>query len=337
MKTIFILLLFLAVYRLHAQNNGLYFKQIDHNYILVPDNPAISVSNNFTIEYWIKPSKIESYAIILQQGKCSNSSFSYDTYFQPDTTLYFGFNCDGQCSHTNIYNCETKLIIGACLHVTITYSNAGVKFYFNGILQPGHYDTGYYCGDLFNSSEQLRIASYMNVNDIMVTWYDGMLDELRIWNRVLSDAEILNYQDTLLGYETGLSLYFKFDSPIQGQGAVITNYATYTGSAVNGVTYSDNASSPYSVNSCFDYNGISDNFLNSKNISISPNPTKDKLTIKGKNFKRIEVYNLLGDNIIKFIPQQNSSEIDLSGFQVGVYFIKIFDGEKVSVYKIVKN
>lgn len=339
MKTFLLPIILLLSYSLFAQNKGITLFQPDNNYILVPNNSAINVTNNFTIEFWMQPSKTESWAVILQEGKCSNSSSSYNVAINTDSTLSFTFNCSGNCNYAKSYKCSTKLYPGSCKHVAISYSSAGVKFYYNGLLQLGQYTTGTYCGNLKNSSEPLQIGVYRYFNETLGAYYDGLIDELRIWNIVLTPAEILaNYQDTLLGNETGLKLYYKFDTNITGNGMTVTNYATATGSALNGLTYSGTTTSPSTTNSCFNYTDVDENLLGSADFSIFPNPTEGKFVIKTNNgINGIEIFNVLGENIYKNSDCRQSKfiEIDLSDYSKGIYFVKIIDEKKIFTQKIV--
>ena len=321
---------------LFAQNNGLNFMQSNSNYILTPNNSAINVTNNFTIEFWIRPTKTEAWAVLLQEGKCSNASTTYNVSIQADSTISFAFNCSGSCTYTKSYKCNTKIYPGTCVHIAISYSTAGVDIYYNGLLQPGQYITGTYCGTLYNSSEPLQIGVYKYYDGTLGAWYDGMMDELRIWGKVLTPSEILaNYQDTLIGNETELRLYYKFDTPLNGAGMTITNYSTATGSALNGTTYSINSTSPYTGYSCFVYTGMPENYSSTKNFSVYPNPTSGIIKVTGKSIKKIEIYNLLGESIYTVFSQQISGEIDLSNFQKGIYFVKIYDGEKIHTEKLI--
>lgn len=324
---------------LFAQNNGIYFWQSYDNYIITPDNSAINVINNFSIEFWTLPNKITGLTAILQEGKCSNSTSSYSVIFRPDSTLNFVFNCNGNCNYSNEYKCSTKVLPGACLHVAISYSSAGVKIYFNGLLQPGQYTTGSYCGNLYVSNQPLLISTYRYLNETLGAWYYGMLDELRIWNRVLSSAEIIaNYQNPLIGNETGLKLYYKFDTNITGPSATVTNYATATGSALNWLTYSTNSTSPNTITDpCFNYTGVEENVSGTEDFSIFPNPTNGIFLIKSNNgINEIKIYNVLGEKIykIKDCKQMKSIEINLSYYPKGVYFVKINDNNKIYTQKI---
>jgi uncharacterized repeat protein (TIGR01451 family) len=65
---------------------------------------------------------------------------------------------------------------------------------------------------------------------------------------------------------------------------------------------------------------------------LYPNPSNDVFNFKDtKNIKQVEVYNLLGEQIVR---QGNQKQINLSGFAKGIYYAKI-NGEVV--LKLVKE
>ncbi|MCE9538736.1 MAG: T9SS type A sorting domain-containing protein [Bacteroidetes bacterium] len=78
---------------------------------------------------------------------------------------------------------------------------------------------------------------------------------------------------------------------------------------------------------------------NENTLHISPNPSKGKIQIEaiGLDVQGMEVYNVLGEKIYSKadFKQQTLNEIDLSGFQKGIYFIKISSEGKVFTKKII--
>lgn len=68
-------------------------------------------------------------------------------------------------------------------------------------------------------------------------YYDGLIDELRIWNDVRTPAEIMDLKDTCLtGSEANLETYFNFN---ENGGMTITDL---TGNGANGTLYNFNTS-----------------------------------------------------------------------------------------------
>ena len=80
--------------------------------------------------------------------------------------------------------------------------------------------------------------------------------------------------------------------------------------------------------------GINDN--NKQTAILYPNPTKNKVSISSEtDIETIEVYNILGERLA--INIQNNT-VDLSIFNIGVYFIKIENVNGFSeTYKIIKE
>ena len=63
-------------------------------------------------------------------------------------------------------------------------------------------------------------------------------------------------------------------------------------------------------------------------ISIYPNPTYDKLTIKsGKLIKRIEIFNSGGEKLFDKNFRNAMTTLSLAAYPEGVYFVKIHRGE----------
>ncbi len=69
-----------------------------------------------------------------------------------------------------------------------------------------------------------------------------------------------------------------------------------------------------------------------QNFTITPNPTKDIITIHG-DIDKVEIYNLLG----KRIRSTSKNTIDLSKQKTGMYILKIYTDKKVTTTKILKQ
>jgi hypothetical protein len=83
---------------------------------------------------------------------------------------------------------------------------------------------------------------------------------------------------------------------------------------------------------------IMDQGEKSRGISVFPNPSGGKFTVRTNNssINTIEIYNLTGTRIFS-IPDTRilpANEIDLTGFAKGIYFIKIYCRENIYSQKI---
>ena len=74
-----------------------------------------------------------------------------------------------------------------------------------------------------------------------------------------------------------------------------------------------------------------------KEITIYPNPTHSRFTITSKSgyVEKVEIYDIIGENVYKGTGLKSNYEIDLSGFKKGVYFIKVDIGQKTITKEII--
>jgi len=70
-------------------------------------------------------------------------------------------------------------------------------------------------------------------------------------------------------------------------------------------------------------------------IVAFPNPTKGMVRFSGlEQATKIQVYSPLGQLVLE---KSATNEIDLSSFARGIYLVKVFDGEKVQLIKVMKD
>ena len=70
-------------------------------------------------------------------------------------------------------------------------------------------------------------------------------------------------------------------------------------------------------------------------ISLYPNPVKDMATFSSAEIISFEIYDLMGELIIR----RNNNEVDLSNLNSGIYFVIGFDKHSYPLYKgkVIKN
>lgn len=69
-------------------------------------------------------------------------------------------------------------------------------------------------------------------------------------------------------------------------------------------------------------------------IQIFPNPTKNIFHIRGENITSIEILTLSGSLVFK---NNSTTRIDMSNYKNGIYLVKIKDGNRTVVKKLVKE
>ncbi len=345
MKTIATILFVLCFCNLFAQQNtALKFDYLNENYVVVPHSSSFNPLNNFSIEFWLRVAKTSIWESLINKGKCSTSDASWAVGLLLDNRLQISFNCNGPCANTKIIYSDSALAYGACYHVAITYSSTACNLYLNGELQDITYIAGTGpCGNLQSSSEPIRIGTYMFNADTLGAFLEGILDEVRIWNRVLSQNEIQNnYSVPLVGNETGLILYYKFDEPVTGPGVSVINHATVSGSTLNGLTYSNNSNTPNSYNSCFAYTSIENKDDNNVQLQVYPNPSDDQMILyinepnDPSEIFNVEIYDITGKRVYSnagSLPMILGNE----NFQKGIYHIKVYNSNSINTARIILN
>jgi hypothetical protein len=78
------------------------------------------------------------------------------------------------------------------------------------------------------------------------------------------------------------------------------------------------------------------NFLNNSEIeiqtfSIFPNPASEQVRIAGLNMahKELAIFDILGQLVTKVTMTSNEFNLDLSGFESGIYFLKLEDSDYI--------
>lgn len=73
-------------------------------------------------------------------------------------------------------------------------------------------------------------------------------------------------------------------------------------------------------------------------FSYYPNPVKEKLMMNAKeNISHISVYNIFGQEVKAFSPNQLNTEVDLSILPTGTYLVRAIVDEKTGSFKVIKD
>ena len=119
-------------------------------------------------------------------------------------------------------------------HIALTRSGVNATLYRDGVSIGSSTSVG--SGSLSLGSCDLLIASDSDVGCIgsLDDYFDGQIDELRIWNDVRTVSEIsTNMVSELTGNESNLVGYYKFNEP--DTNTVASNFASATGASYDGL------------------------------------------------------------------------------------------------------
>ncbi|MGQ3086317.1 T9SS type A sorting domain-containing protein, partial [Flavobacterium sp.] len=78
--------------------------------------------------------------------------------------------------------------------------------------------------------------------------------------------------------------------------------------------------------------------LSAASFSYHPNPVKDVLTLSyDRNISSIEVYNIVGQQVMVKMIGQNETTVDMSQLSAGTYLVKVMGDSASKTIKVVKQ
>ena len=244
-------------------------------------------SNDFALELWIKPANTGSELGAIVANDTFSALTSIGTnggwgLFWQSGGLRVARKPSTSAVNTNMLGGNPGQLFSVTTsnwhHVVVNFKKVDkMTFYVDGVLKETSTDafnSWAYFQRTFDSSEPIRIgAEASGTNN-----FKGAVDEVRVWSRVRTDAEILNafqQRTALSGTEPGLVAYYKFDEssgPAASLGSVGgTGGATVSvGPArVDDPTLTLTGAPPPATDYAFSFNGV--------NQSIETQTTGDKL------------------------------------------------------------
>lgn len=213
------------------------------------DNAVLSFTGDFTFEIWVKPESITTTHYLISKDDSGGGDRGYGFRLNSDgtaTCLYF----DGNTFPTNQTLVNTDAAIataGTWTHIAVSVdvSTGAMVFYKDGSSVAS-------TAVRTNATSVRDSAAPFQIGAVESgQFFDGLIDEVRIWNDIRTSGEISsNYDTELNGDEAGLIGYWKFnndgtDSTSNGNDLTNNNSATFstdvpfTGGGGGGTTTKD--------------------------------------------------------------------------------------------------
>ncbi len=184
--------------------NALDFDGSD-DHVLVSDNSTLESSSLLTIEAWVRPDATSSFRGLV--SRYFTSGDASNAYLLEINSGNYNFVINE--SDNNLVSASGSATASTWTHVAGVADGTNVHLYIDGILVAS---TAYDGSITSNSSRDLYIGRYRNDG---FGYFDGQIDEVRIWNVVRSGADIqANMFEQLTGSETGLVAYYRFDEAL---------------------------------------------------------------------------------------------------------------------------
>ncbi len=189
-----------------APGNALSFN--GSNQVNVPYNAALNPST-FTIEAWAKPEVLPPSGVwvsaVIGNRYDGGGGARYGVILSLDWTGKWSIVIgNGEWQQVTS---SSNVVLSQWTHIAATYDGANLKLYINGVLEGTPPATG---GFVPNPSSQFSIGNY---NDGSSYYFNGKIDEVRLWNVARSQADIqTNMNKTLTpASEPALVAYYNFD------------------------------------------------------------------------------------------------------------------------------
>jgi len=179
----------------------------------------------FSVECWIYSRTNTTTGILLMD---SDSTVGYTILGIASNNIVLYANKSGGTLDTSV-TVTNATLLNAWHHIAWTVSSTQSQLFVDGNLaatiNEGGNNTGYH-------QTNPTIGAWNNGNSGPNRYFNGMLDEVRVWNIVLPQSQIqAQMNETLTGSEPGLIGYWNFDSGTANDGSPSGNNGTLVGGA----------------------------------------------------------------------------------------------------------
>ena len=155
---------------------ALSFDGVD-DWVTVPDSAFLDATSALTMEAWVRPTALGGWRSVLLKETAGGLAYS----------LYADDNAPWPATYINVGGFQAvtgtaPVALNAWTHLAVTYDGATIALYVNGALAGSRSMSG----PIATSAAPLRIGG----NAVWGEYFSGLIDEVRIYNRALSPAEI---------------------------------------------------------------------------------------------------------------------------------------------------
>jgi hypothetical protein len=288
-------------------NKAYYFDGTD-DFVNAGDSSSLELTNNFTLQAWVYPDNLSDYGMIM------NKEGEYDMFLSSTGGLNYslensdpGWVINNTGIQVNKYNWTM---------VSLTFEDALIKVYKNDSLLYAYQGSGNISGDRHPDDDDFRVGNRQNGS----LPFKGMIDEVKIYKRVLDSTEIANA--FAQGRNTKGDVIDIVDTTVvldtltytDTVAIMDTNYVTVTDTLLIDVTF-ENVSGVEEVTT----------------IKVYPNPANEYVMIQIDQNAQIQDYtvkitNASGSAVYESLLNQNPLQINIEDFgALGLYFIEILD------------
>ncbi|MGW0811447.1 LamG-like jellyroll fold domain-containing protein, partial [Nonomuraea sp. NPDC002799] len=171
-------------------NSGKYGRALSFNgsnaYVSVPDSASLRLTTGMTLEAWLNPATAGGYRTALIKQHASGLAYA------------LWANADNNRPYTEIATTTDQGLSGTAslplntwTHLTATYDGTTLRLFTNGTQTASKAVTG----TLRTDTQALRIGG----SSLWGEHFNGLIDDVRVYNRALTPTEIQNDMNTPIG------------------------------------------------------------------------------------------------------------------------------------------
>ncbi len=254
----------------YAQNNCLEFDgtndYVDCDNILTTSSPLAE----FTIEFWMKLHSTQPYYMgVFGQQTTAYSSDSFSiSFYCGDEANRFGMTgswSDDVSGNRSSFDNRTTMPFGTGVwkHVATTFDGTTMKMFVDGVLikESNNFSGDSYAGKTLGNTHDFLLGKTLGYGGGVTThFFDGEIDEFRIWDDARTETEIRQNMYRELpdpASETNLVAYYKFNETYSATTA--DSKGSNTGSLEN-MTGEEFVTSPaiFGPKNCLEFDGVND-------------------------------------------------------------------------------
>jgi hypothetical protein len=158
--------------------SALNFDGVDDR-VVVADANSLDLTTGMTLEAWVRPTAAGGVWRTVV-AKNAPGTIAYNLYANRNTNRpAIEVNLGGRLRTTNG---TAQLPLNTWSHVAATYDGANLRLFVNG----AQVATAAFTGSLLTSAGELWIGG----NSVWSEWFAGSIDEVRVYNRALTAAQI---------------------------------------------------------------------------------------------------------------------------------------------------
>ena len=149
--------------------------------VSIPNSASLQLSSAMTLEAWVKPSVVGGAAWRTVVLKENGNNYGEALYANTGTNVPSANAVTGGVDHDQ-RGTSGALAVNTWTHLAATYDGSALTLYVNGVAA----GTQAASGSIVSSTGALKIGG----NAIWGEWFNGLIDEVRIYNRALSAGQI---------------------------------------------------------------------------------------------------------------------------------------------------